>query len=124
MVCTVVIHLECSDNEAKVDGEKVQSQTTIVMIELPAPAAQGGKLVTLPRLRLVTQKLFVRGQVYDMVEVFGLDSCLLHQCVPPLPPRSPATAAAAPVSEAFPFIRVLPILTAIYRCHACSLSRN
>ena len=100
LVCTVVIHLECGDNEAPGgdDTHKVQSQTTVALVELSdfdclrdvasaAPACRQPHLAKQPRIKLLSQKLLVRGVLYDMLDVFGLDSCLYktRACAPPPP---------------------------------------
>ena len=66
--CTVVIHLECKDD----DGQ-LQSQTTGLLVEVASASADPYGMRP-PTIRQVVQTLLVGGRTFDMLDVYGLDS--------------------------------------------------
>lgn len=83
VICTVVIHLECVD-----EYNDKQSQTTVLLVEVPArtsntaankaaAAAAGAADAVVPRAPLIhsaKQVLLIGGRVFQMLDVFGLDT--------------------------------------------------
>lgn len=69
--CTVVIHLECND----VDG-LTQSQTTGLLVEVKSGSVDlyGTQL---PIIHQVKQTLFKGGRMFEMVDVYGLESSVM-----------------------------------------------